>query len=151
MRVFVTGGTGVVGTAAVRSLVAHGHEVRLCSRNAERDVERWPRGVQACPGSVDDPASIRGYARGVKGFWLMLAAAVDPRLSRIWLDRTPISMRTAFENPLASFLFDAMIPSFARHWEFSDLEKAIGARRILRTDPANWMNQVVAAEVATRL
>ena len=64
MRVFVTGGTGVVGTAAVRSLVAHGHEVRLCSRNAERDVERWPRGVQACPGSVDDPASIRGSMDG---------------------------------------------------------------------------------------
>ena len=64
MRVFVTGGTGVVGTAAVRSLVAHGHEVRLCSRNAERDVERWPRGVQACQGSVDDPASIRGSMDG---------------------------------------------------------------------------------------
>jgi len=64
MRVFVTGGTGVVGTAAVRSLVAHGHEVRLCSRNAERDVERWPRGVQACAGSVDDPASIRGSMDG---------------------------------------------------------------------------------------
>ena len=64
MRVFVIGGTGVVGTAAVRSLVAHGHEVRLCSRNAERDVERWPRGVQASPGSVDDPASIRGSMDG---------------------------------------------------------------------------------------
>jgi hypothetical protein len=93
-----------------------------------------------------DPASIRGYARGVKGFWLLLAAAVDPRISKVWLDRTPLSMRTAFENPLASFLFDAMIPSFARHWEFSDLAKAIGERRILWTDPANWMNQVIAAE-----
>lgn len=97
-----------------------------------------------------DPASIRGYARSVKGFWLMLAAVVDPRLSKIWLDRTPISMRTALENPLASFLFDAMIPSFARHWEYSDLVKAIGARRVLWTDPANWMNQVVAAEGAYR-
>jgi len=93
-----------------------------------------------------DAASIRGYGRGVKGFWLMLAAAVDPRLSKIWLDRTPVSMRTAFENPLASFLFDAMIPSFARHWEFSDLTGAIGERRILWTDPANWMNRVIRAD-----
>jgi cephalosporin-C deacetylase-like acetyl esterase len=92
-----------------------------------------------------DPAAIRGYARGVKGFWLLLAAAVDPRMNKIWLDRTPVSMRTAFENPLASFLFDAMIPSFARHWDFSDLVSAIGESRVLWTDPANWMNQVVPA------
>ncbi len=64
MRVLVTGGTGVVGTATVRSLVAHGHEVRLCSRNAQHDVERWPRAVEACPGSVDDAASLRGSADG---------------------------------------------------------------------------------------
>ena len=27
-----------------------------------------------------DPAAIRGYARGVKGFWLLLAAVMDSRL-----------------------------------------------------------------------
>jgi NADH dehydrogenase len=64
MRILVTGGTGVVGTAAVRSLVAHGHEVRLFSRNAARDVERWPRGVEPRPGSVDDPDSVRGAMEG---------------------------------------------------------------------------------------
>lgn len=64
MRVLVTGGTGVVGTAAVRSLVASGHEVRLFSRNAERDVERWPKGVEAWPGSVDDAGSLRGSMDG---------------------------------------------------------------------------------------
>ncbi len=90
-----------------------------------------------------DPASIRGYARGVKGFWLLLAAAVDPRLSRLWLDRTPSTFRSAFENPLTSFLFDVMIPGFARHWDFKDLRDAMGKRSVLWTDPTNWMNQVV--------
>ncbi len=46
-----------------------------------------------------DPASIYGYARGVKGFWLLLAAAADPRLARIWLDRTPWSLAAALEGP----------------------------------------------------
>jgi cephalosporin-C deacetylase-like acetyl esterase len=90
-----------------------------------------------------DPASIRGYARGAKGFWLLLAAAVDPRLEKIWLDRTPWSLRAALESPLSSYLFDALIPGFALHWDVSDLIDATGDRRVLRTDPTNWMNQAV--------
>ncbi|MGQ0713928.1 MAG: NAD-dependent epimerase/dehydratase family protein [Gemmatimonadaceae bacterium] len=64
MKVLVTGGTGVVGTAAVRALVAHDHEVRIFSRNAVRDVERWPKGVEAFTGSVGDAASLRGSMEG---------------------------------------------------------------------------------------
>jgi cephalosporin-C deacetylase-like acetyl esterase len=92
-----------------------------------------------------DPALIRGYARSVKGFWLLLAAAMDPRLTRLWLDRTPWSLRAALEAPMTDNLFDAMIPSFARHWDFPDLLKAMGERPVLWTDPTNWMNQVVEA------
>ena len=47
-----------------------------------------------------DGSAIRGMASGVHGVWLLMAAAIDPRLSRIWLDRTPYSLRTAFDNPL---------------------------------------------------
>jgi cephalosporin-C deacetylase-like acetyl esterase len=90
-----------------------------------------------------DARSIRGYARGVKGVWLLLAAASDRRLGKIWLDRTPWSIAAAFENPLTNQLFDATIPRFALHWDFQDLVAAIGDRRVLWTDPANWMNRVV--------
>ena len=86
---------------------------------------------------------IRAYARGVKGVWLLLAAAVDQRLGRIWLDRTPCSIATALEGPLTNHLFDAMIPRFALHWDLQDLVTAIGAGRVLWTDPTNWMNRVV--------
>lgn len=92
-----------------------------------------------------DPALIRGYARGVKGFWLLLAAAMDPRLTRLWLDRTPWSLRAAFEAPMTNNLFEAMIPGFARHWDFPELLKTMGERTVLWTDPTNWMNQVVEA------
>jgi hypothetical protein len=90
-----------------------------------------------------DASSIRGYARGVKGVWLLLAAAVDQRLGRIWLDRTPWSIAAALESPLTNHLFDAMIPRFALHWDFQDLVAAVGDRRVLWTDPTNWMNRVV--------
>lgn len=97
-----------------------------------------------------DSASIRGYARGVKGFWLMLAAASDSRLNRIWLDRTPWGLAAAFDAPLTNHLFDAMIPGFARHWDYhwdyKDLTSLIGPQRVYWTDPANWMNRIVPLE-----
>src|SRR5512133_2097268 len=55
MKIFVTGGTGVVGQAAVTALVEAGHEVRLFSRHADEEVRAWPRGVEARAGSVADP------------------------------------------------------------------------------------------------
>ena len=58
------------------------------------------------------------------------------------LDRTPWSIAAALEGPLTSHLFDAMIPRFALHWDYQDLVAAIGDRRVLWTDPANWMNRV---------
>ena len=64
MRVLVTGGTGVVGHAAVAALVARGHAVRLLSRHARQDVAEWPHGVEAHEGSVTSPESVRGSADG---------------------------------------------------------------------------------------
>jgi dienelactone hydrolase len=92
-----------------------------------------------------DPAMIRGYARGAKGFWLMLAAAVDPRLKRIWLDRTPHRFELALQQgPLSSFLFDVMIPGFPLHWDLPQLREFFGGeKRVMWTDPTNWMNQPV--------
>jgi cephalosporin-C deacetylase-like acetyl esterase len=90
-----------------------------------------------------DPTLVRGYARGVKGFWLLLAAAVDKRLGKIWLDRTPWSFVVGLEGPLTNHLFEAMIPGFALHWDFKDLVEAMSPRRVFWTDPTNWMNRVV--------
>lgn len=102
------------------------------------------RGVDLLSARSDvDPASIHAAARGVKGIWLLLAAAADPRIGKIWLDRTPYSLRAALENTVNMNLFDAVIPGFALHWDLNDLRKAMGSRPILWTDPVSWMNRVV--------
>jgi len=74
---------------------------------------------------------------------MLLAAATDPRLRKIWLDRMPWRLDAALEGPLASFLFDAMVPGFLLLGDFQDLKQAMGGRPILWTDPTNWMNQPV--------
>ncbi len=90
-----------------------------------------------------DARDIRAYAKGAKGVWLLLAAAVEPRLKRVWLDRMPVSYQNALEAPLTSFLFDAMIPGFALHWDLPDVADLAGRGRLYRSDPSTWMNQVV--------
>jgi NADH dehydrogenase len=64
MKVLVTGGTGVVGRAAVSSLVEDGHSVRLLSRNARRDAAQWGKSVEPWPGDVARAKGIDGSAKG---------------------------------------------------------------------------------------
>jgi cephalosporin-C deacetylase-like acetyl esterase len=102
------------------------------------------RGVDLLVARDDvDPASIRAAARGVKGIWLLLAAAADTRIRKVWLDRTPYSLRLALENSMNTGLFDAVIPGFALHWDLEDLTKAMGDRPVLWTEPTNWMGRIV--------
>jgi len=103
------------------------------------------RGVDLLASRSDvDLASIRATALGVKGIWLLLAAAVDNRIAKVWLDRTPYSLRAALENSMNTDLFDAVIPGFALHWDLDDLTKAMADRPVLWTDPANWMGHPVS-------
>jgi cephalosporin-C deacetylase-like acetyl esterase len=92
-----------------------------------------------------DASSIRGAARGVKGVWLLAAAAVDPRIGKIWLDRTPHNFRSALERPVNTDLFEALIPGLLLRWDLEDLVKAMGNRSVLWTDPANWSGKIVIA------
>lgn len=59
MRIFVTGGTGLVGRRLVRLLAERGDEVTCLTRDAAAAAGRLPAGVRACEG---DPA--------VGGSWL---------------------------------------------------------------------------------
>ena len=102
------------------------------------------RGIDLLAAHSDvEPSSIRAAARGVKGIWLLLAAAVDTRIGKVWLDRTPHSLRAALENSMNTDLFDAVIPGFALHWDLDDLIMAMETRPVLWTDPANWMGHPV--------
>jgi cephalosporin-C deacetylase-like acetyl esterase len=102
------------------------------------------RGVDLLTSRPDvDAGSIRAAGRGVEGTWLLLAAAADPRIVKIWLYKTPYSLRAALESSMTADLWEALIPNFVLHWDYSDLVKAMGERQVLWTDPINWMRRTV--------
>jgi hypothetical protein len=102
------------------------------------------RGVDLLVARPDvDATSVRAAARDISGVWLLMAASIDARIGRIWLDRTPYSLRAALEVPLARDLHDAVIPGFALHWDLEDLVKAMAPRPVFWSDPTDWMHKVV--------
>jgi dihydroflavonol-4-reductase len=63
-RVFVTGGTGVIGSALVARLMERGEDVVTLARSAEAESELRERGCEVARGEVYDEAAL---ARGMAG------------------------------------------------------------------------------------
>jgi nucleoside-diphosphate-sugar epimerase len=69
--VLVTGGTGFLGRAIVRRLIAQGRVVTVLGRNPAPDLEAW--GVQFVRASLDDAAAVRGACRGMESVFHVAA------------------------------------------------------------------------------
>ena len=74
MKVFVTGGTGFVGTPTVRRLVESGHELRCLVRRTSRTGELEELGCEFAYGDVTDKASVLEGMRGCE--WVVHLANV---------------------------------------------------------------------------
>jgi cephalosporin-C deacetylase-like acetyl esterase len=90
-----------------------------------------------------DPKRITAAGSGIDGVALLLAAAVDDRISGVTLDRTPYSYAPAFDTPVTSNLHDAVIPGFALKWDLPDLIEAIAPREVKWRNPTDWTGNVV--------
>lgn len=64
MHVFVAGATGVLGSAAVRRLVAGGHEVSGIARGAVKQRALAEAGARAVAADIFDPAAVRAAVEG---------------------------------------------------------------------------------------
>jgi nucleoside-diphosphate-sugar epimerase len=67
MRVFITGGTGLIGTAVTAELLAHGHEVAVLARSDASADKARAAGAEPVPGALADLDAIRAAAAGADG------------------------------------------------------------------------------------
>lgn len=83
-------------------------------------------------------------ASDVPGIWALMAAAVDPRITELQLEKTPYSVRASFDSPMHRNLHDAVMPGFALIGDYRDLVAMIQpSRKVVWKDPADWMRNVV--------
>jgi dTDP-glucose 4,6-dehydratase/UDP-glucose 4-epimerase len=67
-RILVTGGTGFIGSAVVRALVAQGHGVRSLdndSRGSARRLADVAADIELVTGDIRDPAAVAAATRGI--------------------------------------------------------------------------------------
>lgn len=70
MRILVTGGTGTVGSAVARELLARGQEVHVLTRDAKKGGA-LPTGAKAVVGDLLDVGTIRSAFAGMDGLFLL--------------------------------------------------------------------------------
>ncbi|MEO5588156.1 MAG: DUF1990 family protein [Gemmatimonadaceae bacterium] len=140
MRVLVTGGTGVVGEAAVSELVSRGHEVRLLSRHAGEGVARWADGVSAWPASVTDEGDVTGSADGQEVvLHLTGIVAEDPPEStfeRVNIGGTRNMLREAERAGVARFIYISSLGADRGKSEYHQSKRA--AEDLVREFGGTW-------------
>ena len=79
----VSGGTGVVGRAAVRSLLTAGHDVDVLSRSPENTAIIEALGARPCPGDLFDVAGLERLYAGADAV-VNLASHVPVGYAAAW-------------------------------------------------------------------
>lgn len=74
MRVFITGGTGYIGSAIVRELASAGHEVTALSRSPDKSAHLERLSATPIEGDINDPST---YQATVAGHDAVVHAAMD--------------------------------------------------------------------------
>ena len=100
-----------------------------------RDISRAVDLLAARPDV--DGARIFGAARGSGGPALLHAAALDPRLRRIALDRTLESYGSVVSQRLHRDVFEHVVPGVLRHYDLPDLASMMAPRPLTIVDAAD--------------
>ena len=87
MKVFVTGGTGYIGSAVSLQLKKAGHDVQALVRNKDKASALQAAGVKLVQGDLGNPA---GYAAAAYGVQAIVHCANDSGPQQVELDRKSI-------------------------------------------------------------
>src|SRR5687767_6971615 len=85
MRIFLTGGTGHIGSAVLDALIRAGHRVEALVRNSEQAARVTGRGAQPLLGDLARPASYVDAAAAADG---VIHTAFDYSSKGPEIDRT---------------------------------------------------------------
>jgi hypothetical protein len=101
VKVFVTGGTRVLGLPVVRLLVEHGHTVRTLSRTDNADQMVRALGSEPVRAHLFDPAAVRaavGNADAVLHLATRIPSSSEMGNANIWHEPRPAPLEPALQG-----------------------------------------------------
>lgn len=140
MKVLVTGGTGVVGRAAVTALVERGHTVRLLSRNARRDAAQWGDAVEPWPGDVARNTGLEGSGEGCDAVLHVVGVVAAPEgttLEEINVEGTRRMLQEAQRSAVKKFVFVSSLGADRGSSDYHQSKRA--AEALVREFAGKWV------------
>lgn len=139
MQILVTGGTGVIGVAAIDELLRRQHSVRLLSRHADSDAGRWT-GVEGVEGEVSDGALMQRAASGCDAL-IHIAGIVaeeppDVTFETINVEGTRHAVEAALQAGVRRFIFISSLGADTGASDYHVSKRA--AEEIVKSAGLNW-------------
>ena len=88
-----------------------------------------------------DPARITGLGMGQAGVYLMHAAVIDERISRVIVQQTLAAYRLAIERPIHRHLYEVAIPGVLLRYDLDDLIASLHPRRVTVINPVDALDR----------
>ena len=105
------------------------------------------RGVDLLAGRPDvDAAAIAAYGKGTAATALLHAAAFDPRLSKVALERMLVSYESATAQRLHRGIFEQIVPGVLREYDLPDLATSLGPRPVWIVDAVDPLEKPLPVE-----
>jgi hypothetical protein len=97
-----------------------------------------------------DRNRIAAYGNGAHGVALLHAAALDPRIGRVFVENTLASYRLAVERPIHRNLPEVALPGVLTRYDIGDLLLAVSPRPVVFINPANSVGVTMREQDARR-
>lgn len=137
MKVFVTGGSGFVGSEIIRQLLAAGHEVRALARS--RKTATAEAGLEFWPGDATEPETLKGALAGCEAIIHLIGIIrefPDKQITfqRLHIDATRNILAAAQEQGIRRYLHmssngtrrDGVAEYHKTKWAAEELVRASG-------------------------
>jgi nucleoside-diphosphate-sugar epimerase len=148
MRVFLTGGTGYVGSAVLEAFVRHGHHVDALVRNPEAAARVQARGAHAIVGDLLNGASWHSTAAGADG---IVHAAVDYSARQRQVDAAAVDGLTTLPPRPGRFLvYTSGIWVLGSAPDPVDESKAVNPIELVSWRPAHELRVLSSAPAGIR-
>lgn len=141
MKILVTGAGGVIGAGALPELLKQGHSLRLLSRAAEKSAREYPGPVEAFPGDVTAPETLKGAADGCEAI-VHIAGIVEERPPETTFEKVNVAgtqhiLREASRARVRRFIYISSLGADSGSSEYH--KSKLRAEEFVRDSELDWL------------